>query len=166
VAINVTARELASADFASLLAALLGEHGLRGRDLAIEVTEHVLLQSSNSAISSLVNLRDLGVQIGLDDFGTGFSALSYLQTFPLDFLKIDRSFIERVVVDDRSSSIVAAIIGLAHALGLTVVAEGIETAEQLAKVRSLKCDRGQGIALSRTLAARDFAKQLESHRPY
>jgi diguanylate cyclase (GGDEF)-like protein/PAS domain S-box-containing protein len=165
VAINVTARELASADFVSQIATLLGEHGLTGHDLAIEVTEHVLLQSSNSAISSLVNLRELGVQIGLDDFGTGFSPLSYLQTFPLDFLKIDRSFIERVVVDKRSSSIVAAITGLAHALGLTVVAEGIETSAQLAKLRSLGCDRGQGHAFSKTLAARDFATQLQSYQP-
>src|SRR5205807_5713681 len=96
VAVNVTARELASADFASQLATRLGDAGLDGHDLTIEVTEHVLLQTSNSAINSLVELRSLGVHVGLDDFGTGFSALSYPQTFPLDFLKIDRSFVERI----------------------------------------------------------------------
>jgi EAL domain-containing protein (putative c-di-GMP-specific phosphodiesterase class I) len=161
IAVNVTARELANASFASQLGALLQECGLTGHDLAIEVTEHVLLQSSNSAVSSLVDLRNLGVRIGLDDFGTGFSALSYLQTFPLDFLKIDRSFVDRLVTDERSSSITAAIIALAHALDLIVVAEGIETSEQLRRLRGFGCDRGQGLVFSGAVAADSFAGLLD-----
>ena len=160
LAVNVTARELAAADFAPRIAAQLHEAGLRGGDLAVEVTEQVLLQTSNSAINSLVELRHAGVRIGLDDFGTGFSALSYLQTFPLDFLKIDRSFVERVAIDARSAAIVAATISLAHALDLEVVAEGIETQEQLTKLRSFGCDRGQGFVFSSPRSAEAFAEVI------
>lgn len=162
VAVNVTARELATSEFTSQLAARLHEVGLEGCNVALEVTEHVLLQTSNSAMSSLVDLRSLGVQIGLDDFGTGFSALSYLQSFPLDYLKIDKSFVERIARDSRSSSITAAMVELAHALNLAVVAEGIETEDQLDKVRSLGCDRGQGFVFSRPVAAANFADILRA----
>ncbi len=158
VAVNVTARELAAADFAPRIVAQLHEAGLSGGDLAVEVTEQVLLQTSNSAINALVELRHAGVRIGLDDFGTGFSALSYLQTFPLDFLKIDRSFVERVTVDARSAAIIAATISLAHALDLEVVAEGIETPEQLTMLRSFGCDRGQGFVFSSPSSAEAFAE--------
>jgi diguanylate cyclase (GGDEF)-like protein len=161
IAVNVTARELATSDFASRLASSLQDTGLDGRDLAVEVTEHVLLQTSHSAVGSLSELRSLGVRVGLDDFGTGFSALSYLQTFPLDYLKIDRSLVERITVDARSSAIISATIDLAHALDLAVVAEGVETEEQVAMLRSFGCDRGQGFVFSRPVSATDFAERLD-----
>jgi diguanylate cyclase (GGDEF)-like protein/PAS domain S-box-containing protein len=160
LAVNLTARELANPEFASRLASRLHAAGLEGTDLSIEVTEHVLMQTSHSAVASLAELRGLGMHIGLDDFGTGFSALSYLQSFPLDFLKIDRSFVERIGIDHRSSSIVAAMIDLAHALGLSVVAEGIENAEQLAGLRQFGCDRAQGFLFSPPVSSDDFAKLL------
>ena len=162
VAVNVTARDLASSEFASRLAVRLREADLEGCSLALEVTEHALLQTSHSAMSSLVDLRRLGVHIGLDDFGTGFSALSYLQTFPLDYLKIDQTFVNRIASDRRSSSIIAAVIDLAHALDLAVVAEGIETEDQLTILRSLGCDRGQGFVFSRPVTAADFADILRA----
>lgn len=163
ISVNTTAREMASPDFPARVVALLGEHGLVGSDLAIEVTEHVLLQSSHSAMSSLAELRSSGVRVGLDDFGTGFSALAHLQTFPLDFLKIDRTFVQGILVDRRSASIVAAIIALAQALDLTVVAEGVETAGQLEQLRSFGCDRGQGFMFARPLGAAAFAHRVRQH---
>jgi EAL domain-containing protein (putative c-di-GMP-specific phosphodiesterase class I) len=166
VAVNVTARELVSADFATRLAATLHEAGLAGSDLAIEVTEQVLLQTSDSAIRALVELRSVGVRIGLDDFGTGFSALAHLQSFPLDFLKIDRSFVERIDVDRHSSAIVDATIQLAHALDLTVVAEGIETKDQLTRLRRFGCDRGQGFLFARPLSASRFAERFETQSAF
>jgi diguanylate cyclase (GGDEF)-like protein/PAS domain S-box-containing protein len=162
LSVNLTARELASPEFPSRLASRLRDVGLEGGDLAIEVTEHVLLQTSHSAVSALVELRGLGVHIGLDDFGTGFSALSYLQSFPLDFLKIDMSFVERIAIDRRSASIIAAMIELAHALDLSVVAEGVETREQLAKLRSFGCDRAQGFLFSHPLSSAAFGDLLQA----
>jgi diguanylate cyclase (GGDEF)-like protein len=158
VAVNLTARELANPQFAARLVATLERVGLQGIDLSIEVTEHVLMQTSHSAVSALEELRGYGMQIGLDDFGTGFSALSYLRTFPLDFIKIDRSFVENVVTDPRSSSIVAAMTGLAHALGLSVVAEGIENEEQLERLRQFGCDRAQGFLFSAPVCAAEFSE--------
>jgi diguanylate cyclase (GGDEF)-like protein/PAS domain S-box-containing protein len=153
VAVNVTARELVGADFAARFASSLATAGLSGNDLAIEVTEQVLLQTSNSAIRALVELRSTGVHIGLDDFGTGFSSLTHLQALPLDFIKIDRSFVKRIATDARSRAIVAAIIDLAHALDLTVVGEGIETHAQLFLLRGFGCDLGQGHLFARSLTA-------------
>jgi len=161
VAVNVTARELVSSDFPARLSASLREAGLSGRDLSIEVTEQVLLQTSDSAIRSLVELRKIGVSIGLDDFGTGFSSLTHLQSFPLDFLKIDRSFVRRIGVDRHSHKIVAAIINLAHALDLMVVAEGIETDAQLTALRGFGCDRGQGFLFARSLGPAALVSFLE-----
>jgi diguanylate cyclase (GGDEF)-like protein/PAS domain S-box-containing protein len=162
LAVNLTARELANPEFAPALASSIEAAGLKGSDLCIEVTEHVLMQTSHSAVASLGELRGLGMRIGLDDFGTGFSALSYLQSFPLDFIKIDRSFVEGIAVDRRSSSIIRAMIDLAHALGLYVVAEGVETEEQLATLRDFACDRAQGFLFSRAICSDDFVSRLET----
>jgi len=161
IAVNVTARELVAADFPSHLAASLATAGLSGKDLSIEVTEQVLLQTSNSAIRSLVELRDIGVHVGLDDFGTGFSSLTHLQALPLDFIKIDRGFVKRIAGDGRSRAIVAAIIDLAHALDLGVVAEGIETQAQLLLLRGFGCDLGQGYLFARSLTPSGLVTFLE-----
>jgi diguanylate cyclase (GGDEF)-like protein/PAS domain S-box-containing protein len=149
VAINVTARHLADVGLAKSVIELLDAHGVPRHILQIEVTERVLMEASNSAMVGLRALRDLGIQVGLDDFGTGYSSLAYLRQFPLDFVKIDRSFIsglDRVVSEQ---AIVAAIITLCHALGLTVIAEGVETQGQLRVLESLGCDRGQGFLFGR-----------------
>ena len=164
VSVNTTTRELASADFPAKVIALLSEHGLAESDLAIEVTEHVLLQSSHSALSSLAELRASGVRVGLDDFGSGFSPLAHLQTFPLDFLKIDRTFVQGILVDRRGASTVAAIVALAHALDLTVVAEGVETAAQVNQLRNFGCDRGQGFVFAGPMGAAAFADRVRQQR--
>ena len=144
IAINVTARHLAEPDFAQSVIDDLGSFDLPMGALQIELTERVLMEASNSAMVGLTLLRDAGVRVGLDDFGTGYSSLSYLQHFPLDFVKIDQSFIRELSVGVAERAIVASIIDLSHALGMDVVAEGVETVEQLEQLQLLGCDRAQG----------------------
>jgi diguanylate cyclase (GGDEF)-like protein len=160
-ALNVTARDLADPRFADRVVATLEAHGLAGAALHVEVTEQALLATSDSGRSNLQHLRCLGVKVGLDDFGTGFSALSYLQNVPLDFVKIDRSFISGITASHRSHAIVAAVIELAHALGLDVIAEGVETADQLSALRRLRCDRAQGYLFSASQTPARFALMAE-----
>ncbi|MFZ0666559.1 MAG: bifunctional diguanylate cyclase/phosphodiesterase, partial [Acidimicrobiales bacterium] len=152
VAINVTARHLADIGFQRSIIERLDDYSVDHHDLQIEVTERVLLEASNSAITGLRALRDAGVQVGLDDFGTGYSSLAYLRQFPLDFVKIDRSFISDVERSEDQRAIIAAIIGLSHALHLIVIAEGIETPGQLGILEDLECDRAQGFLFSESIA--------------
>jgi diguanylate cyclase (GGDEF)-like protein/PAS domain S-box-containing protein len=152
VGINVTARHLADIGFQKSVFEHLDLHGVPCHQLQVEVTERVLLEASKSAMTALRALREAGVQIGLDDFGTGYSSLAYLRQFPLDFVKIDRSFISDLGRDEGQRKIVEAIIGLSHALHLTVTAEGIETEVQLAILETLECDRGQGFLFAESLA--------------
>ena len=164
VALNVTANDLADPTYVKRVASSLRRFGLDGSSLQVEITERVLLETS-SALTVLEDLRALGVRVGLDDFGTGFSALSYLQTVPLDFVKIDRTFIDAMATSERSTAIVAAVIDLAHALGLAVTAEGVETADQLQALRRLGCDRAQGNLFAPSQPASVFAKLLSAgHR--
>lgn len=144
VAVNVTARHLADAGFTGSVTQNLEAKGVPAHCLQIELTERVLMEASNSAMTGLRVLRSEGVKVGLDDFGTGYSSLSYLREFPLDFVKIDRSFIHRLAEGVAEQSIVTSIIDLCHALGITVVAEGIERAAELDLLVALGCDRGQG----------------------
>ena len=144
VAVNVTARHLADAGFTESVIKDLNEHGLPAHCLQIELTERVLMEASNSAMTGLRLLRAAGVKVGLDDFGTGYSSLSYLREFPIDFVKIDRSFTQRLREGAAEQAIVASIIDLCHALGILVVAEGIERSEELDILEKMGCDRGQG----------------------
>jgi diguanylate cyclase (GGDEF)-like protein/PAS domain S-box-containing protein len=148
VAINVTARQLSDSGFPDVVVGQLDANGVPHDSLQIEVTEQALMDVSNSAMSGLQTLRDAGVKVGLDDFGTGYSSLGYLRQFPLDFVKIDSSLIQDLVRTDSDRAIVAATIGLCHALDLLVVAEGVETRDQLDILGSLECDRIQGFLLA------------------
>jgi EAL domain-containing protein (putative c-di-GMP-specific phosphodiesterase class I) len=149
VAVNITSRHLADVAFQRSVTDLLTEHDLPSDWLQFEVTERVLIEASNSAMTGLRALRDVGVQVGLDDFGTGYSSLAYLRQFPLNFVKIDKSFVQSLTHVPGEDAIVAAIIDLSHALGLTVVAEGVETPSQLETVTALGCDRAQGFLFAR-----------------
>ncbi len=149
VSVNITSGHLADAGFAKSVVDALDEHDLPHDHLQVELTERVLMEASDSAITGLRALRDAGVPVGLDDFGTGFSSLAYLRQFPLDFVKIDRSFLGGAAAAVDNDAIVAAIVGLSHALGLAVVAEGVETQRQLESLVSLECDRAQGFLLAR-----------------
>jgi EAL domain-containing protein (putative c-di-GMP-specific phosphodiesterase class I) len=119
----------------------------------VEVTESSVVDARGSRTAALLALRELGVQVGIDDFGTGYSMLAYLDRFPLDFLKVDRSFVARLGQGPRPDALVQAIVSIAHAHGLTVTAEGVETPEQAQALRALGCERGQGWLFGRPAPA-------------
>jgi diguanylate cyclase (GGDEF)-like protein/PAS domain S-box-containing protein len=150
VAVNITARHLADAAFPRTVIAMLDAANLPRNWLQVEVTERVLMEASNSAMSGLRALRAAGIQVGLDDFGTGYSSFAYLRRFPLDYVKLDKLFIDDLELDPKEWSIASAIITLCHALGLTVIAEGVETTRQAEILSSLGCDRAQGYLYHRS----------------
>jgi len=160
VAINVSAVQFRSPGFVDAVERALREHELHARRLELELTESVLIDDRGEALSILERLKSLGVTIAVDDFGTGYSSLNYLSRIPLDCLKIDRSFVLRVTEGGRDAAIAQAIISLAHSLGHRVLAEGIETAEQLQFLRSHGCDEGQGYFFARPCAADGVASLL------
>lgn len=153
VSVNVSARQLAQPDFADVVARALGDTGLDPRLLVLEVTESVLMLNHEAAADVLTRLRALGVSISIDDFGTGYSSLGYLQKLPIDELKIDRSFVATLGSRERTTPILDAIVGLAHAVGLTVVAEGVETETQAGLLTDMGCDLAQGFHFARPLRA-------------
>jgi predicted signal transduction protein with EAL and GGDEF domain len=153
ISVNVSARQLAQAELPEIVAQVLADTGVNAADLAIEVTETALIEDSDVAAASLEMLRSLGVQILLDDFGTGYSSMSHLRRFPIDALKIDRSFVMHLGVEEDDCAIVRAIAAMAAALSLGVVAEGVETAEQAAEAHALGCGSAQGYYFARPAPA-------------
>jgi diguanylate cyclase (GGDEF)-like protein len=151
VAVNISAYSFQRRDFPDTISALLERTGLDAACLELEIIESIALELPERAIVSIDCLRDLGVRVMLDDFGTGFSSLKHLRQLPFDGIKIDRSFVVDVLIDPRDAAIVRAMLALAHSLGLEVVAEGIETAAQLAWFQSAGCDRLQGFHFHRSM---------------
>jgi EAL domain-containing protein (putative c-di-GMP-specific phosphodiesterase class I) len=143
------------------VAGMLAEVGLDPRELVLELTETILMKNIESAIATLQSMNQLGVGIALDDFGTGYSSLNYLKRFPITTLKIDGSFVRNITTDIRDKTITTALVDLAHGLGLNVVAEAVETQEQLELLRSIGCDRIQGYLFSRPLPAMEAERMLE-----
>ena len=167
MAINVSAAELRDRDFVLGVRDILSETGLAPGDLEIELRETVLMQDSQVALEVLSALKELHVQLALDDFGTGYSSLSHLKRFPIDILKIDQSFVRELTTDSDATSIVGAVIGMGKNLGMQVVAEGVESREQLTCLQQLSCPQGQGFYLSEPLTAAEFTrlcrrKQIQS----
>ena len=160
VSVNLSARQLADPDLPARVARSLAEAGADPAGLHLEITETVLLDDLDRAVESLQQLKLTGVRLCLDDFGTGYSSLTYLSRLPVDVVKIDRSFIAGLGVSDRDSSVVAAIIGMAGTLGHDLVAEGVETTEQAARLRALGCDMAQGYLYSRPVPAVDAGAML------
>jgi diguanylate cyclase (GGDEF)-like protein/PAS domain S-box-containing protein len=165
LAVNLSARQLIRPALIEVVRAALVESQLPPERLCLELTESVLLEDAQSSARALGELKDLGVRIGVDDFGTGYSSLTYLQRFPVDTLKVDRSFVEGLgdagaVRGDRA--IVAGVVDLAHAFGLTTVAEGVETSAQLAVLRELGCEQAQGYYWSAALAADEALAWIRS----
>ncbi len=149
VAINLTARHMADVGFAQHVLGALDTLSVPHHQLQLEVTERVLMEASNSAMTGLRELRAAGVKVSLDDFGTGYSSLAYLRQFTIDFVKIDHAYVNGLGASEGEDALVTAIVGLAHALGLGVVAEGVEKRSQLAVLTSLGCDRAQGYLFAR-----------------
>jgi EAL domain-containing protein (putative c-di-GMP-specific phosphodiesterase class I) len=149
MSVNLSARQFAHSSIVDDVRETLAASRLPADRLELEITESVLLDESEDSATALRALRELGVGLVLDDFGTGYSSLSYLRRLPLDTIKIDRSFVDGIDDDNSNLPIVQAVIALAHGLGIEVVAEGIETAGQLERLRELVCDRGQGYFYAR-----------------
>ena len=144
VAVNLSARQVAHRDLPATVAEIIARTGIDPIHLRLEITESVLVEESATAIASLEALNELGVRLVLDDFGTGYSSLAYLNRFPFHALKIDRSFVDALGIEQERTAIVEAIIGMARALSLEVIAEGVENEVQLAELRRLGCDYAQG----------------------
>lgn len=151
--VNLSPRQLAEPTLASTVARVISETGIDATAVCLELTENALMQNIESTIAAMLALRNMGVRLSIDDFGTGYSSLSYLKRFPVEALKIDRSFIDGLGREHEDTSIVEAIVTLAHALGLTAVAEGLETATQLDALRVIGCDYAQGYLLGHPLPA-------------
>ncbi len=153
VAVNLSPAQFRSGMLARMVADALDRTGLAPERLELEVTERLLMDSSEGVDRTLRDIKATGVRIALDDFGTGYSNLGYLCRFPFDRLKIDQSFIRRMGEDEGARAVVAGIIALAHSLRLQVTAEGVETEEQLATLRTMGCDQVQGFLLGRPVPA-------------
>jgi len=149
MAVNVSARQFKSEGFVDAVAGTLRAHGIAPAFLELELTESALIDDREKAVSILERLKALGVDIAVDDFGTGYSSLSYLSGLPVDCLKIDRAFVTKVSKGGRDAPIAQAIISLGHTLGMRVIAEGVETVEQLNFLRKHGCDEGQGYLFAR-----------------
>ncbi len=162
VEVNLSARQIDHPDIVGTVEQILADSGLGPSYLTLEITESALMSDAAAALEVLRALKDLGVTLAIDDFGTGYSSLSYLQRFPLDILKIDKTFVDELGIDPDGSEIVSAVIKLAHTLGLQVIAEGVETEAQLTELRHLGCDFAQGYLFSRPVPASEL---VAAHRP-
>jgi EAL domain-containing protein (putative c-di-GMP-specific phosphodiesterase class I) len=160
ISVNVSSAEFRNTGFVENVAAVLAETGLDPRYLDLELTESVLMADAESTGVVLHALKRIGVHLAVDDFGTGYSSLSYLRQFPIDVLKIDQSFVAQITANPDDSAIVSAIIDMGKNLKQRVIAEGIETQEQLAFLQDHQCAEGQGYLFSKPLAAAPLARLL------
>ncbi len=166
VSVNLSARQLQSPTLVQDIQQVLTETGLPPRALKLEITESVAMQDAAATVVTLKQLKQLGIRLAIDDFGTGYSSLGYLKRFPLDVLKIDRSFVDRLGRDSEDIAIVRAVITLAHTLGMAVTAEGIETVKQFRDLRALGCEYGQGYYFAPPLAANECESLLTAPLSY
>jgi diguanylate cyclase (GGDEF)-like protein len=164
IAVNISPVQLRNPHFPDLLFKTLAESGMRAEDLEVEITEGILLDDESTIEKSIKAFREAGIQIALDDFGTGYSSLNYLKRYPVDRIKIDRSFIKQLDVAGPSNAIVQAMVTLAHALGITVTAEGVETSEQHRTLHAMGCNTFQGYLMSPPLTAARL-EQMISGQP-
>jgi diguanylate cyclase (GGDEF)-like protein len=160
VSVNLSARQLLHGDVQDLVAGALARTGLDPGRLCVEITESVLMEDADAGVGAAKSLKALGVRLGIDDFGTGYSSLGYLRRFPVDEVKLDQTFVTRLGASSEDSAIAAAIVNLGHALGLDVIAEGVETQSQLSALRALGVDSAQGYLFAPPQPAADLATRL------
>ncbi|HEY7625718.1 MAG TPA: EAL domain-containing protein [Ilumatobacteraceae bacterium] len=160
VSVNLSARELAQPTLVGEVGSALDQSGLDPAALCLEITETSLVEDPEGTVGVLASLRDLGVRLSIDDFGTGYSSLLYLRRYHVDLLKIDRSFVGGLGVDAQDTAIVASVIDLAHALGITVIAEGVETQSQADRLTTMRCDLGQGFLWARPISADELPLRI------
>lgn len=160
VAVNISSKQLATDDFIAMVRSAVQDAGIEPQQLELEITESLLIQSMEDATDKLRELKKFGVQLSLDDFGTGFSSLTYLRRLPVETLKIDKSFIDMITTDAQGAKIIGAIISMAHTINMKVVAEGVETQEQLNYLTDNACDLIQGYLFSRPVAEVEAIKLL------
>ncbi|MDP9190820.1 MAG: EAL domain-containing protein [Acidobacteriota bacterium] len=166
VAVNLSARQFLQQDLVEMVRNTLAETGLGPSSLDLEITETTAMQNAEVTVETLRALRALGVGISIDDFGMGYSSLNYLKRFPLNAVKIDRTFVSDITSNNGDAAIVAAVIGMARSLRLRVLAEGVETAEQLAFLRSKECDEAQGYYFSRPINVEEMTRMLMERRTF
>jgi diguanylate cyclase (GGDEF)-like protein len=164
MSVNLSGKQFAQPDLVQRIQAILKATGLSAQSLKLEITESVVMDDVESAIAVLKHMKALNVKLGIDDFGTGYSSLSYLSRFPTDTLKVDKSFVGRMELESEGENvaIVRTIVTLAHALGMDVIAEGVETAAQLARLRSIGCEYGQGYFFAKPLPSDDATALMAS----
>jgi EAL domain-containing protein (putative c-di-GMP-specific phosphodiesterase class I) len=165
VAVNCSAQQFQRADFVATVARVLRESGLPAERLDLEITEGVIVHHSEEVMARFEALDGMGVRISIDDFGTGYSSLAYLKRFAIQQLKVDQSFVRDISSDPDDAAIVSAIIAIARSLGLEVIAEGVETAEQLSFLKALGCTRAQGYYFSKPLPAEELTPFLGGWTP-
>jgi diguanylate cyclase (GGDEF)-like protein/PAS domain S-box-containing protein len=164
VAVNLSARQFRDQGLTTMIGNALARSGLDPRSLELEITESVMMDQTGHATNILEGLVKIGVQVSIDDFGTGYSSLAYLKRFPVNALKVDRSFVRDIENDQDGAAIVKAIVQLAHSLSLGVVAEGVETPQQLSYLASLQCDEYQGYLFSKPLPSEELARLIHTNR--
>jgi len=160
MSVNLSARHLAQDNIVDVLEKALVDSSLPPENLKLEITESLIMTNPELAAQTLARIKELGVTLSLDDFGTGYSSLSYLRRFPIDTLKMDRSFVGRMNTDERDMELVRMIILLAHTLGMEVVGEGVETESHAGMLRALGCEFGQGFFFARPLSVEDADELL------
>jgi EAL domain-containing protein (putative c-di-GMP-specific phosphodiesterase class I) len=165
MAINLSTRQLQQPDIARVIIDILRETGVRPETVELELTETLLMQNVEVALPTLRRIHDAGIGLAIDDFGVGFSSLSYLRQLPIDAVKIDRSFVHDLTSDPANAALVTAIIAMAHSLKLRVIAEAVETREQLAFLRAQGCDQMQGFLFLPPLRAADLGARLAAGLP-
>jgi EAL domain-containing protein (putative c-di-GMP-specific phosphodiesterase class I) len=156
MSINLSARQFMQTDLADMVSRAITDSGVAPASISFEITETSAMDDVGATVAAMEELKAIGVGLVIDDFGTGYSSLTYLKRFPVDGLKVDRSFVAGLGTDDDDSAIVTAVIDLAHSLGMVAVAEGVENAEQLERLRELGCDTAQGYHLGRPQPASAF----------